>query len=97
MVLIGVFRTHVVSGFWFFEGVNGVLTEYKFSNRYLACRVLNKTSGCCGHYPGGLKRRLDDFEILTRATMQGRGYDRIIKRKRTTGGSCGPSENRSVC
>ena len=28
MVLIGGFGTHVVSGFWIFEGVNGVLTEY---------------------------------------------------------------------
>jgi hypothetical protein len=25
MVLIGVFRTHVFSGFWFFEAVNGVI------------------------------------------------------------------------
>ena len=28
MVLIWVFVTHVVSGFWVFEAVNGVLTEY---------------------------------------------------------------------
>jgi len=28
MVLIGVFVTHVVSGFSIFEAVNGVLTEY---------------------------------------------------------------------
>jgi hypothetical protein len=39
MVLIGVFVTHVVSGFWFFESVNGVLTEYNIScNTYRADR-----------------------------------------------------------
>jgi len=31
MVLIRVFVTHVFSNFWLFEPLNGVLTEYRFS------------------------------------------------------------------
>jgi hypothetical protein len=34
MVLIRVFLTHVVSKFWIFEPLNGVLTEYRFRETY---------------------------------------------------------------
>ena len=41
MVLLRVFLTHEFSIFWIFEAVNGVLTEYRFSETYRHFRRTN--------------------------------------------------------
>ena len=46
MVLIRVFLTHEFSIFWFFEPLNGVLTEYRFSETYRHFRRTNSSLTC---------------------------------------------------
>ena len=46
MVLIRVFLTHEFSIFWIFEPVNGVLTEYRFSETYRHFRRTNSSLTC---------------------------------------------------